>query len=617
MAKCALFVTTLQQKENALDVLSEMGLNMPVYLTHPLSVEREAMELVRKNNIQVIIARGGVALAFRECTDLPIVDTVITVQELGMLMVQAKAMLKIERPRIAIIGYSNMLCDLSDIDFLFGIELRTYLVSNLEEMEPCTRRAFDEGADLAIGGIYVKAACEQLGLPYMDNPAGRASYRHVLQIASSVAYTIDLQQRTNLERNTLLNFSFNGIIKLDNSGKIITMNHSAESLFDTSVAEVLGQHISQIIPSIDTDRLDTEVFGDGSELFFTFWNERDAIATSIAPILVDGKTDAAIVSCYDVEKMARFEKEARLDLYSGAARREEHSYKWLTGMTYENTPFIKSLNNYTQYDECILLLGPHSIERQYCANFIHTNSLRRDLPFIELSAAAYTHAQQLAMFSDDGETLAVNGGTLFIDEVEKLCPECQHRLSYLIAHKRLTSRPTAKYLDLRLVIGTRCNLYEKCKSGEFSWDLYYAINAITLEIPPLKGCANEISNWANFYINKYCEAYGRYIMVTKTSRRIISAQPWSGGHAELRSFCKKVAIEITKRVLDEANTARILKLIAFEEQPPATTPDENSPEKDRIILLIEKHNGNRALIAEELGISKPTLWRRMTKYELL
>ncbi|MGE4354602.1 MAG: sigma 54-interacting transcriptional regulator, partial [Oscillospiraceae bacterium] len=591
--------------------------------THPLCVAGEAMDLVRKNNIQVIIARGGVSLAFHKCTDLPIVDMVVTVQELGMLIVEAKARLKKEHPTIAIIGYPNMFCDLSDIEILFGIRLKTYYVSSLDEMAPSTRRAAADGTDLAIGGIYVKAACEELGLPYLNSPAGTASVRYALQIASHVSYTIDLQQRTNSESNTLLNFSFNGIMKLDREGKIVTMNPSAESLLDVSSAEVLGQHISVLIPAIDPDQLNDTVFQAADELFSTFWHSDDAIAVSIAPVLVDGKVDAAILSCYDIEKMSNFEKEARFDLYNGNADRTKYTYKWLTAMTDENTPFIRSMDNYAQYDECVLLSCKNSVERLYAANFIYTNSLRRDFPFADVSAASYPREAQLdALFGSNdspGEIASANGGTIFIDEIEALTPACQQRLFRLIKDKKFISRGGNCYLDIRFIIGTAANLKILCENGEFRWDLYYAVNAVALNIPPLEGCPNEIVKWATFYVNKYCESYGRYMLLTKAARRIIGTQPWKGGHAELRSFCKKIASDVTKRVLDEATANRLLKQIAFEktDAPTMPTSPDHTLEEERIRRLIEKYSGNRNLIAEEMRISKTTLWRRMKKYGLV
>ncbi|MGI6028569.1 MAG: PrpR N-terminal domain-containing protein [Candidatus Heteroscillospira sp.] len=612
MAKCAIFVTNEQQEESARAVLRERGEDIGIYMTHPLRVHDEAMDIVRREGIQVIIARGGVALEFKKCTEIPVIDLVLTVQELGMLLIEAKAILKKPRPTIALITYENMVGDMSDVEVLFGVKLRIYYVTNLDEMRPATLRAANDGADLAIGGIYVKAACEDISMPYLSNPAGKASVRHALQIASRVSYSIDLQERDSAEQNALLNFAFNGIMRLDRDGRIVTMNRRAESMLELSEAEARGRHISDCIPAIDPERLEKEVFGAGDELFLSFRSGEDAIAVSIAPI----QGESAIVSCFDIEGISSFEREARSELQSTGPG-GKYSYKWLSSMAEEHTPYLKSLNDQAQVDDCVLISGGGSLERSRSAAFIHFNGLRREGRFCSLSAASYSPEEQAeALFGTlehPGAIAMADGGTLFIDELELLSPPCQQRLFRLLSDNILVCRDGYRAVDIRVIAGSAGELADLSEAGRFHTELYYFVSARSLAVPPLTGCPNAIVKWGAYYLERSCAAYGRFTLMTKAARRTLGAQLWPGGHAQLMSFCRRAAAENYRRVLDDTAVLRLLN------GPAAVEPESHSAdgEREQLVRLIEKYGGNRALMANELCISKTTLWRRMKQYGLM
>ncbi len=623
MAKCAIFVTTQQRADTAEAVLLELGEdNIPVYITHPLRVGGEAMGIVRSEGIQVIIARGAVATEFRKCTSLPVVDIVLTIQELGMLILEAKSKLRMNHPTIALIAQKNMFGDLSDVDVLFGVKLRTYYVDSLDDMSAATRRAANDGADIAVGGIYVQETCKEIGLPYMSHNGGKASVINALRIAKQISYTIDLQERNNAERSALLNFSFNGIIQLDHLGRIVTMNRRAESLLDIPSYEAEGQHICDLIPEIDRDRLKSEVYGSGEELFRTFWNGDDAIAVSVAPVKDGSSVRSAIVSYYDIDRMSSFEREARSTLGSyEAALDSSLSYKWLSSMAEEQFPFVRALNDAAQYEDCLLLSGGGVVERGYCAAFIRANGLRRDLPFVTVSAASYDQSEQAAALfgtpDTDGAVQLASGGTLFIDEIDKLTPECQSRLLQLVCNGQLVSGGHSQPVDVRVICGSGTDLEKLCGNGRFRRDLLLAISVNSLHIPPLAGCPNAIFKWSTYYLEKYCSQYGRFNVFTKPAKRLLAAQPWSEGHIELQVFCRLCAREATRRALDEATVARLLKASSGSREIPARHEPSSGGEKAQIQSLIDKYGGDRALIAEEMQMSKTTLWRRMKKYGLI
>ena len=226
-------------------------------------------------------------------------------------------------------------------------------------------------------------------------------------------------------------------------------------------------------------------------------------------------------------------------------------------------------------------------------------------------------SQLIRLFSPDGAITKAHGGTLFVDEVEYLTPQAQYRLLRLIDDGLLingvSSEPAP--VSVRVLAGSGASLRSPAADGSFRTDLYYALSAVSLELPSIDGCFNETERWAEYYIRMFCDQYSRNVNLTRTARTAISRYSWEGGLAELKSFCRRLVISSPKLIADENMVQQLLpnKLSSGSK---SLYDAESGSEAARLSSLLEMYGGNRTIVAEKMGVSKTTLWRRLKKYGL-
>jgi transcriptional regulator with PAS, ATPase and Fis domain len=623
MAKFVFFASTPKMAEHAQKYIREFNRNDVEVLYIHSSEGAKAAEYARKLEAQIIIARGTIATELKHSTDLPVVEIVITAQEMGLLIKHAKQVIKKPKPVIAIVGVAKMFCDMRDFNQIFDIDLRTHFVSTLAELEAEVKNAVSKGADLIIGGEIVCGFANSLGIPCLGQPDGTDSIEQAFHNADNVAWAADMEKRNTIELKTLLDFSSNGIIKIDKNGTIVAFNNRSLSLLDKSHEDIEKLNITQVLPSLAGHQIFTDALTKGQEGFFTFWHTTgSAFAINIVPLLVNNVLEGAILSFHEINMLKQMEADARRDLYQN--NQGKYNFDWFPPLFSENASFLQTARNFAQHDECVLLAGSHPAEREVVARYMHDIGLRRNAPFVYLTGSTRgpeTLIDNLPYSEEPAGILSfVDSGTLFIDEVEKSSHQAQYNLFRLLTDGILMRDVGSATSKPRIILGTQTGLAAAVQNGVLRDDLFYIVSALTLDIPSLEGCPNEIRNWLNYYLKQYSEMYSIYVHITKAAQNAILLHPWKGGIAELRNFCCKVTFNTPKHVLDESTAFRFLRQgNPYEE---SVTPQKNlgpntNPQIARLKNLIEKYDGDRSMIADEMHISLTTLWRRLKKYGLI
>ena len=585
----------------------------------PVSHIAHAKEYVAASNAQIIIARGAVASEIKVYTKCPVVEIVITAQELGLLIKEAKAVVGKDNPSIAIVGLRKMFCDTRDFNQLFDINLITVFVDNLSALSDGADTAVALGAELIIGGDIVCERAGKHGIPNILQPDGGDSIEQAFRVADSVAWAAETEKKNSAELKALLSHSSNGIMKIDKDGIIVSLNGQVLSLLDSTFEEIEGQNIRDLIPVRESEKIYEDVFTEGQESFFTFWHTTgSALAVNAAPLLVDQTIEGAILSFHVISKLRQIEAEARQDLYL-SSNNQDSDYDWFPDLFSENKSFINAAKKLAQYDECVLLSGSHPAEREMIARYMHDVSLRRDIPFTYIARDTGGNLQ-FANHNSAGTMLCAEAGTYFIDSIETLSVQAQYDLFRLLGNGLFHKYTGVSNNNVQFILGTPSDLADAVESGLFREDLYHIISALSLDMPGFENCPNEIRNWLNHYIEQYSEIYSTHIHITRSARNAILSHPWKGGIAELRSFCCNAVINAPKKVLDESTVIRFLrKSTLYELKGPLRKAlgFNANPEVAKLKFLVEKYDGNRGLIADEMHISLTTLWRRMKKYGLL
>ena len=154
------------------------------------------------------------------------------------------------------------------------------------------------------------------------------------------------------------------------------------------------------------------------------------------------------------------------------------------------------------------------------------------------------------------------------------------------------------------------------QEGTFRRDLYYALNALRIEIPPLRNRREDIPFWFNTILSQRSRTLGRHIHLSPDAVQALVSFDWPGNLDQMSSLCDRLVLLAEKRNVSEEVLLQHLQAISSEQTIPEADPHETflNTRARELLELLDRCHGSREKAAAELGISKTTLWRRMKKY---
>lgn len=277
-------------------------------------------------------------------------------------------------------------------------------------------------------------------------------------------------------------------------------------------------------------------------------------------------------------------------------------------------------------DANILITGENGTGKDLLAREIHRLSRRSAGPLETVDMGAvietlfeselYGHAK--GAFTDAkaeraGKFETAHGGTLFLDEIGNLPYHLQAKLLTAIQQRKIVrvGTNTPIDIDIRLICATNRDLPQMVASGDFRQDLYYRINTVTIELPPLRSRSGDIPKLVEMFVRKYAEAYSRPVtgVSAEAMRRLCSLQ-WPGNIRQLEHTVEKALIITDSTTLDIRDFDLHESIAVPKEE--ATTLE--AMERKAIAEAVKLHNGNMTEVARQLGITRQTLYNKLRKY---
>jgi two-component system response regulator HydG len=282
-------------------------------------------------------------------------------------------------------------------------------------------------------------------------------------------------------------------------------------------------------------------------------------------------------------------------------------------------------------DANILILGENGTGKDLIAKAIHDNSLRKDKPFIKVDVGALTSSlfeSELfgyvkGAFTDaredrQGRFEAAEGGTLFLDEIGNISLQQQARLLTVLQNRHITplGSNTTIPVDIRLICATNSRLEILANEDNFRKDLIYRINTVEIVIPPLRERERDITLLAKHFIEVYTDKYFKSnISIDNSFLKKLAEYHFPGNVRELQYAIERAVIMLDTDVLN-ATDLMFSPIESYSETTLLKDLKLDTVEKNTILKVIEKNNGNISKSAKELGITRTSLYRRLNKYGL-
>ncbi|MDN3547884.1 sigma-54-dependent transcriptional regulator [Mucilaginibacter aquaedulcis] len=290
------------------------------------------------------------------------------------------------------------------------------------------------------------------------------------------------------------------------------------------------------------------------------------------------------------------------------------------------------VNKIAPTDANILLMGENGTGKDLMAKAIHERSLRADKPFIKVDVGALTDTlfeselfgHKKGAFTDAREDRTgrfedAHGGTLFLDEIGNITLQQQAKLLTVLQNRQVTRLGTNKAvdIDIRLICATNVPMHELANENRFRKDLIYRINTVEINMPPLRRRNEDITILARHFARLYATKYLKPSMdFDAAALQKLKSYNYPGNVRELQYTIERAVI------MADDNTLRPDDLIfSILETATETTVNEDNIqlstlEKNAILRVIEKHNGNITRAAKELGLTRTALYRRLSKYDI-
>ncbi len=284
-------------------------------------------------------------------------------------------------------------------------------------------------------------------------------------------------------------------------------------------------------------------------------------------------------------------------------------------------------------DANILILGENGTGKDLIAKAIHQKSLRANKPFVKVDVGALTETlfetelfgHKKGAFTDAKEDRAgrfetANGGTLFLDEIGNISLSQQAKLLSVLQNRYITrlGENTPLPVDIRLICATNVPITELAKESRFRKDLIYRINTVEIIVPPLRKRSDDIIMLANHFAEIYSDKYLKPKMsFDGAALNKLLHHNYPGNVRELQYTIERAIIMSDEDCLTAKDL--IFSPIEASVEEYGEADDEtnlSTVEKNIILRVIEKHNGNITKAAKELGLTRTALYRRLSKYEI-
>lgn len=302
---------------------------------------------------------------------------------------------------------------------------------------------------------------------------------------------------------------------------------------------------------------------------------------------------------------------------------------WIIGETPEIQRLKKNLNKIAILDCPVLILGETGTGKELIAKTIHRLSFRHKEKFIAIHCSTFNpeilyreifgeeHQYNKNIRKRKGLIETVNGGTLFLHEIEESPLMIQSMLLKFIEHKTFIPYGGSEELksDVRIIAATNKSLLEKIKQGKFREDLYYRLNAVSLEIPNLKERKDDIPLLAYYFLNKYSKEFKKNVSrISSRALNKLKEYDFPGNVRELEYLIERAVI------LSEGSEIDVIHFPSrLEKLNSSLTIDKFKPlaeiEKEYILKVLEYTQGNKIEAAKILGISRTSLWRKLKIYQ--
>lgn len=444
-----------------------------------------------------------------------------------------------------------------------------------------------------------------------------------------------------VEWKSVIDLMAEGVMLIDETGKIVWLNRSLQRLTGYPNDELVGMPCSILTYDMCQIELCDKVgkgywcslFRDG-----TLDEKRGVLARkdgTQVPILKnasilrdrEGKVTGAVETITDISQLVSKEHELQ-ELHRQT--RDESSFCGIVGSSDCMTEVFDMIRKAARSDAPVIILGESGTGKELVADAIHDLGQRKDKPFIKVNCSALTEslletelfghvkgAYTGAYRSREGRFEAAKGGDIFLDEIGDLPLNFQVKLLRTLEQKiiqRVGSNADMS-VDFRLITATNRNLGELVRAGRFREDLFFRLNVIPIELTPLRRRDDDLLLLMDYFMNQGRIKTGKKILsVSEKAQKAMLNYLWPGNVRELRSAFEYIFVVCNEQSVKPWHLPHAIVSTSDTKAKLPDRPPSPESQKNELIHALKKCRGNRSHAALQLGVSRITVWKWINKF---
>jgi two-component system response regulator HydG len=304
----------------------------------------------------------------------------------------------------------------------------------------------------------------------------------------------------------------------------------------------------------------------------------------------------------------------------------DREYKMLYGNSERMKELMSTVHRVADTDANVLILGENGTGKEVIAREIHRRSKRSEQIFLGVDMGSLSESlfesemfgHVRGAFTDakedrTGRMEAADEGTLFLDEIGNIPPAIQAKLLQVIQNRELirVGDQQSIPIDIRLITATNRPLRQMVREGTFREDLYYRLNTVAIEVPPLRERGEDVVVLGKNFLEQYGRKYDKPgVSLSRKALQKLLEYPWPGNVRELKHTMERAVILCDQEELGPAE----LRLFEGQGAPAETSFKLDEVEQRTILRVMEKCRGNHSKAAQMLNISRTTLYAKLKKY---
>lgn len=425
--------------------------------------------------------------------------------------------------------------------------------------------------------------------------------------------------------NTIIESISDGVITVNAYGVVKHINTLGARILNTSPEACIGRTISDLFGEatvLEKALKNREQF-DGKELIVTTPKGRVPIICSVKLFTDTKGRSGIIVSISEQKRVHRLVNEI-------AGTQARFSFRDVIGRSPEIQRVVTFAKTVARNDSTVLIQGESGTGKEIFAQAIHRHSLRKDEPFVAINCAAIPRAlveSELFGYVDGaftgghkggrpGKLELANSGTIFLDEIGDMPLEIQGSLLRFLQERQITRIGAHKPipLDVRVIAATHKDLIREVDLGNFRLDLYYRLNVVRLNLPPLRERKGDIILLAEYFIREMSRKLGKQEpVISEDAIMLLQNYDWPGNIRELENVVEHIMNILDTPVLTVSHLPEALKKSYRPVHHLASVGMLRENEATTIREAIQLCQGNLTKSAEFLGIGRATLYRKIKK----